>query len=142
MQMTKKDVIWSSILIAVPALALVLCVMPFMMYVYDYELREYVLCGMLNLPEDTIMSNLAPVALLATAYNVILGICYYRSQGLGTLKAIFVFSIACMLVTLLALLPRNLLLAVPYIIIPCIFLVQAVLSFIHMKEEEKRYDFD
>lgn len=136
------DTLWSSILIVLPALALVLSLIPGMLRIYDPDINQYVGCGLLNAPDSSIMSNFCPLLLVAMAYTLVLAICYYRSQSLGTMKAIFIFSVAVFVVCALALLPEKTLKPMPYSIILILWAIMSLISFIRMKKEIKRYDFD
>ena len=86
---TLWDKICSALLIAVPAVALILCLIP--MYPM-MDLDQYVLRNFLNPPNTNILTNICPMVLIVFVYTLILTICYYRSQALGTIKAIFVFN--------------------------------------------------
>lgn len=141
-QDTLADKLWSIALIALPALALIFGSIPGFLQMYDGELKHIVTCTLWNPPARNTMSNLCPLLLLIFAYTLVLALCYYRSQALGTIRAIFVFSIGCLAVSALALLPDNTVQTMPYILIPGTWAVTAVVSFIRMTLEAKRFDFD
>ena len=61
---------------------------------------------------------------------------------MGTIEAIFVFSVAVLCLSALALLPQNTVKPMPYSIMVVLWAVMSVLSFIRMKQEIARYDFD
>ena len=136
---TLADKIWSGIMIALPALALVLSVIP--MYPMVGE-EGYEICSLLNPPAKNIMTNIAPMVLIVFFYTLILAIFYYRSQALGTMKAIFIFSVVSLCVTGLALLPDNIMKPWPFMWQVLIWGIMCVISFVRMLLEIKRYDFD
>ena len=133
------DKIWSGILIFLPALALLLTLIPMypMMTQDGYELRSF-----LSPPSTNILTNICPMVTIVFLYTLILAICYYRSQALGTIKAIFIFSIVSICVTGLTLLPDHIMKPWPFMWQVYIWLAMCVISFIRMKLEIKRYDFD
>ena len=146
-KMDRKDTIWSVTLIVIAVLGLVLSVIPGMLQVYSKEMKNYVGCGLLNVPGGTVMENMMPMLLALYGYTVLLTVLYYRSQGLGTLKGIMIFGIADTLLSLMGLLPKIdaetvLLKPLPFLVIPCLFAVLTVLSIIRLRKEEARYDFD
>lgn len=136
---TLSDKLWSGIMIAFAALALILGVIP--MYPM-YQEEGYVLRSLLNPPQESIMSNICPMVMIVFVYTLVLTVCYYRSQALGTMKAIFVFSVVSLCVSALALLPENVMKPKPFILYIPFWTVMCVISFIRMKKEIKRYDFD
>ena len=137
----REDTLWdkicSALLIAIPAVALILCMIP--MYPM-MDLEQYVMRNFLNPPNTNILTNICPMVLIVFVYTLILTICYYRSQALGTIKAIFVFSIVSLCVTGIALLPEGIMKPWPFSIQVYIWLVMAVLAFVRMKMEIKRYE--
>ena len=137
----REDTLWdkicSALLIAIPAVALILCMIP--MYPM-MDLEQYVMRNFLNPPNTNILTNICPMVLIVFVYTLILTICYYRSQALGTIKAIFVFSIVSLCVTGIALLPDGVMKAWPFQIQVYIWLVMCVFSFVRMKMEIKRYE--
>ena len=135
------DKIWSSVLIALPVIACILGLLP-IMPMYSKEAAGFVACNLLSPPEGNIMTNLCPLLVILFAYTVILTVCYFRSQALGTIKAIFIFSIVCLVISALALLPHNTVQPMPYSLIILVWAVMGVVSFIRMQLEIKRYDFD
>ena len=137
-----SDRIWSIALIVLPVLVMIFCSVPGFLQMYDGELKRIVGCTMWNPPGRNIMSNLCPMLLLLFGYTLILTVCYYRSQALGTIRAIFVFSTACLVMSALALLPNNTVQVMPYVLIPVVWAVLAVASFVRMTLEAKRFDFD
>ena len=137
-----KDKVWSIVLIATAAMALLLGVIPGFFQVYDPDQKVYQACNFFNAPPSSIMSNFCPVLLVGIGYTLVLTICYLRSQALGTIKAIFVFSVAVLCLSALALLPQNTVKPMPYSIMVVLWAVMSVLSFIRMKQEIARYDFD
>ena len=144
----KSDVVWSWILIICPSICLLASVIPGMIWAYDPVVAAYRACGLLNVPDNTVLSNLAPLLLLSYAYTVLLGVIYSRNQGLGTLKAVFVFHITNTVLTLFGLIPRNvatgetMIKPMPYILLCAVFALGAILAFIRLKKEEDRYEFD
>ena len=136
------DKIFSTVLIVLPALVLLLSLIPGFLPMYDKELGTYVGCNLLNPPESNVMTNLCPVILITCIYTLILTICYFRSQALGTIKAIFVFSVTCLCASLLAFLPDQTVTLMPFVLIPGTWAVMCIVAFIRMKLEIKRYDFD
>ena len=126
-------------MIAFAAVALILGAIP--MYPMLHE-KVYVLRSFLNPPSDSVMSNVCPMVMIVFLYTLILTVCYYRSQALGTMKAIFVFSVVCLCVSGLALLPEDAMKTAPFILYIPLWTVMSVISFIRMKKEIKRYDFD
>ena len=139
---TLADKLFGSVLIALPALVLLLGLIPGFLPMYDGELARYVGCSLLSPPPDNVMTNLCPVILITGIYTLILTICYFRSQSLGTIKAIFVFSITCLVVTLLAFLPDRTVKPMPYGLLPILWTVMCIVAFVRMQLEIKRYDFD
>ena len=138
----RSDQIVSGILIAFPVLALILGLIPGFLPMYSQETASYVGCCLLNPPAGNVMTNLCPLLLIVFVYSLILTICYYRSQALGTIKAIFIFSVVCLAVSLLAFLPRQTVQVMPYALIPGLWGIMCIVSFIRMQLEIKRYDFD
>ena len=139
---TLADKLFSGVLIALPALVVLLGLIPGFLPMYDGEQATYVGCSLLDPPADNVMSNLCPVILITCIYTLILTICYFRSQALGTIKAIFVFSVTCLVVSLLAFLPDRTVKPMPYGLLPIIWAVMCVVAFVRMRLEIKRYDFD
>ena len=139
---TRTDIIVSSILIALPALTLILGVIPGFIPMYDGELAAYAPCSLLSPPDSNVMVNLSPLLLILYAYTLILGICYFRSQALGTIKALFVFSVTCLGVSMLAYLPPKTVTVFPFVLIPITWGIMSIVTFIRMQLEIKRYDFD
>ena len=136
---TLSDKIWSGIMIGLAALALVLGLIPMYPMLHD---KQYVLCSLLTPPDDSIMSNVCPMVMIVYLYTLIVTVCYYRSQALGTMKAIFVFSVVSLCVSALALLPERVMKPSPFWLFLVLWGVMCVVSFIRMKMEIKRYDFD
>ena len=136
---TLSDKIWSGIMIGLAALALVLGLIPMYPMLHD---MQYVLCCLLTPPDDSIMSNVCPMLMIVYLYTLIVTVCYYRSQALGTMKAIFVFSVVSLCVSALALLPERVMKPSPFWLFLVLWGVMCVVSFIRMKMEIKRYDFD
>ena len=139
---TRSDRIWSIVLIALPVLAVLLGSIPGFLKMYDGDLYRMVGCTLWNPPARNIMSNLCPAMLLIFAYTLILTVCYYRSQALGTIRAIFVFSIASLFMSAIALLPDNTVKAMPFALIPMLWGALTIVSGIRMTLEAKRFDFD
>ena len=139
---TTKDRVWSIALIALPALILILGLIPGFFQVYDLDEKLYQACNFFNAPPSSIMSNFCPLLLVGVGYTLVLTVCYFRSQALGTIKAIFVFSITMLVLSALALVPPETLKPMPYSIMVLLWAVMSVLSFIRMKNEIARYDFD
>ena len=137
-----SDKIWSIVLIALPVLAMLLGSIPGFLKMYDGQLYRMVGCTLWNPPERNIMSNLCPAMLLIFAYTLILTVCYYRSQALGTIRGIFVLSVACFVISGMALLPNNTVKDMPFALIPGIWVIMSVVAFIRMTLEAKRFDFD
>ena len=136
---TLADKIWSGIMIALSAIALLLSVIPMYPMVGD---EGYELCSLLSPPSKNILTNICPMVLMVFVYNLILTICYYRSQALGTMKAIFIFSIVSLCVTGLTLLPENIMKPLPFMWLVFLWGAMCVISFVRMLLEIKRYDFD
>ena len=90
----------------------------------------------------SILAAFIILLLVLFAYTLVLTICYIRSQALGTIKAIFVFSVVDLVFGLLALLPERTLKPMPFAIIVVVSAVLCVVAFIRMQMEIKRYDFD
>lgn len=143
-----KDRVWSWILILLPAGILAASLIPGIMQMYDYELGRYVSCGLLNMPEGTVMDSLRLPLLAALAYWVVLGIMYYRNQGLGTLKAIMIFGFLSAFLASMGLILKAesanvaLVKGMPFGLLPIVSLVVAVLAIVRLKQEEKNYEFD
>ena len=138
---TIADKIWSIALIAFPALALILGSIPNFLPMYEGDMGAMVKCSLWNPPASNIMSNICPLLLIVFAYTLILTLCYYRSQALGTIKAIFIFSILCLVLSAMALLPHHTVQTMPYALIPILFVIMGIASFIKMQIEIKRFDF-
>ena len=134
---TLWDKIWSIVMIVLPAVSLILCLIPMYPMMAD---NQYVLRNFLNPPNTNILTNVCPMVLIVFAYTLILSICYYRSQALGTMKAIFIFSVVALCVTGLTLLPDGIMKSWPFVIHVYLWAVMCVISFIRMKLEIKRYD--
>ena len=133
------DKIWSGIMIALPALALILGLIPMYSMTGD---KGYELCSLLNPPSKNILTNICPMVLIVFVYTLILTVCYYRSQALGTMKAIFIFSVVSLCVTGLALLPDGIMKPWPFLLYVPLWAIMCVISLIRMLSEIKRYDFD
>jgi len=147
--LSTKDRVWSWLLIVLPALILIASLIPGIMQMYDNVQKQYVACGLLNMPgEETAMHNIRLPLLAALAYWVILGVMYYRSQGLGTLKAIMIFGFLCAFLFAIALIVKansvniTLVKGMPYGLLPIACLAVSVLSIVRLKMEEKNYEFD
>ena len=144
MFMTKKsDLVWSWIIIGLTALALVWGLIPGLMTMYSKDAGEfggYVPACLWKVPEGNIMGNVAPLLIVAFGYCLLVGFIYLRNQSIGTIRGLFIMSIVCMLLSLMALLPHNTVEKWPYSVIPCIFAVQTVVSFIRMKLQQRALD--
>ena len=136
---TLSDKIWSSVLIFFQVLAVILSLIP--MYPMKSD-GEYILCSLLSPPAKNLLTNVCPVVLIVTAYTLILAICYFRSQALGTIRAIFIFSIVALFAAGLMLLPKDVMKPWPFVWHAILWAVMAVISFIRMTLEAKRFDFD
>jgi bacteriorhodopsin len=86
------------------------------------------------------MSNVAPLLIIFFAYTLLVGFIYLRNQSIGTIRGLFIMSIVCCALSLMALLPHYTVEKWPYSVIPCIFGVQIVVSFIRMKLQQHELD--
>lgn len=141
-QDTVADRVWCVALIALPALAVLLGSIPGFLLMYDGQTKGVVGCTLWNPPVRNIMSNLCPLLLVLFGYTLVLAVCYYRSQALGTVRALFVFSVVCLVVSTLALLLDHTVMLMPYVLIPGTWVVMSVVCFIRMTLEAKRFEFD
>lgn len=139
-QTKKSDLVWSWIIISLTMLALVWGLIPGLMTVYDKKTASYIPGCLWNVPASNIMSNVAPLLLIAFGYCLLVGFIYLRNQSIGTIRGLFIMSIVCCLLSLMALLPHYTVEKWPYSVIPCIFGVQIVVSFIRMKLQQREID--
>ena len=139
-QTKKSDLVWSWIIIGLTALALLWGLIPGSMTMYDKQTDSYVPGCLLKVPASNIMSNVAPLLIIFFAYTLLVGFIYLRNQSIGTIRGLFIMSIVCCALSLMALLPHYTVEKWPYSVIPCIFGVQIVVSFIRMKLQQHELD--
>ena len=139
-QTKKSDLVWSWIIIGLTALALVWGLIPGLMTMYDKQTDSYIPGCLLKVPAANIMSNVAPLLIIFFAYTLLVGFIYLRNQSIGTIRGLFIMSIVCCALSLMALLPHYTVEKWPYSVIPCIFGVQIVVSFIRMKLQQHELD--
>lgn len=139
-QTKKSDLVWSWIIIGLTALALLWGLIPGLMTMYDKQTDSYVPGCLLKVPASNIMSNVAPLLIIFFAYTLLVGFIYLRNQSIGTIRGLFIMSIVCCALSLMALLPHYTVEKWPYSVIPCIFGVQIVVSFIRMKLQQHELD--
>ena len=135
-----RDLVWSWILVGLNILAVVLCIIPGFIKMYDKQSDSYVPGSFLDVPSSNIMSNVAPLLLVVFAYCLIVAFMYLRGQSLGSIRGYFVGCVATLVLTLMAMLPDHTVADMPYAIIPAIWGVQCVLAFIRMVMEKRRMD--
>lgn len=140
LEVRKRDLIWSWILIGLNGLSLLLGMIPGMIKIYDKEVQDFVNGCLWKVPSGNIMSNIAPLLIVAFAYSLLTCFIYLKGQSVGKIRGILVLSIACGVLSLLPMLPPGIILKMPYGIISCIWGVQSIAAFIRMKMEEKRFD--
>ena len=139
-QTKKSDLVWSWIIISLTLAGLIWGLIPGLMTVYDKQTASYIPGCLWKVPASNIMSNVAPLLIAAFAYCLLTGFIYLRNQSIGTIKGLFIMSIVCVLLSLMALLPHYTVEKWPYSVIPCIFGVQTVVSFIRMKLQQYELD--
>lgn len=139
-QTRKSDLIWSWIIIGLTMLALIWGMIPGLMTVYDKQSDSYIPGCLWKVPASNIMSNVAPLLIVAFGYCLLVGFIYLRNQSIGTIRGLFIMSIVCCLLSLMSLLPHYTVEKWPYSVIPCIFGVQIVVSFIRMKLQQREID--
>ena len=139
-QTKKSDLVWSWIIIGLTALALLWGLIPGLMTIYDKQTDSYIPGCLLKVPASNIMSNVAPLLIIFFAYTLLVGFIYLRNQSIGTIRGLFIMSIVCCALSLMALLPHYTVEKWPYSVIPCIFGVQIVVSFIRMKLQQHELD--
>ena len=110
------------------------------MTVYDKQTASYIPGCLWKVPASNIMSNVAPLLIAAFAYCLLTGFVYLRNQSIGGIRGLFIMSIVCELLSLMALLPRYTVEKWPYSVIPCIFGVQILVTFIRMKLQQHELD--
>ena len=135
-----SDLIWSWTLVVLNILSIVLGIFPGFLKLYDKQTDSFVPGSLLKVPASNIMSNMAPLLLVVFAYCLIVSFMYLRSQSLGSIRGYFVGAVATCVLTLMAMLPSNTVADMPYAIIPAIWGVVSVMSFIRMKVEKYRLD--
>ena len=136
----KQDVIISWTMIVLNVLPIILVLIPGFIQMYDQEQEKYVSGCLWKIPAENVMKSMAPVLILLFSYCLILTICYFRSQSVNTCKAVMVFAFAACIIALMALMPDNTILTMPYIIVPALFFVLGILSIVRFVMEQKRFD--
>ena len=139
-QTKKSDLVWSWIIISLTAFALLWGLIPGLMTVYDKQTASYIPGCLWKVPASNIMSNVAPLLIMAFGYCLLVGFIYLRNQSIGTIRGLFIMSIVCLLLSLMSLLPHYTVEKWPYSVIPCIFGVQTVVTFIRMKLQQRELD--
>ena len=136
----KSDLVWSWIIIGLTIAALVWGLIPGLMTMYDVQTDTYIPACLWKVPSSNIMANVAPLLIVAFAYCLLTGFIYLRNQTIGSIRGLFIMSIVCCLLSLMSLMPRYTVEKWPYSVIPCIFAVQTVVSFIRMKLQQHELD--
>ena len=139
-QTKKSDLVWSWIIISLTMLALLWGLIPGLMTVYDKQTASYIPGCLWKVPASNIMSNVAPLLIAAFAYCLLTGFVYLRNQSIGGIRGLFIMSIVCELLSLMALLPHYTVEKWPYSVIPCIFGAQILVTFIRMKLQQHELD--
>ena len=127
----KSDIIWSWSLIGLNILALLWGLIPGLITMYDAKLG-YVPGCLWDVPKGNLMENLGPLLIIAFIYCMIVGFIHLRNQSLGSIRGLFVGSVAVCVLSLMALLPHDTVQSMPYGVIPIILGVQSVASCIRM----------
>ena len=140
LEVRKSDLIWSWTLIALNALALIWGLIPGSMTMYSKETADYVTACLWKIPEGNIMGNVAPMLIIVFIYCLIAGFIHLRNQTVGSIRGLFVGSVACCLLSLMAILPHNTVEDWPYSVIPCLLGLQSVLATIRMILTKRRWD--
>lgn len=135
-----SDLVWSWLLVGLNILSILLSIIPGFIKMYDKQTDSYIGGSLLDVPDSNIMSNMAPLLLIVFAYCLIVSVMYLRGQSLGAIRGYFVGAVATCVLALMALLPSNTVATVPYAVIPAIWGLVSVLSFIRMKMEKHRLD--
>ena len=140
LEVRKRDLVWSWTLIALNALALIWGLIPGLMTMYSRDAGGYVAACLWKVPEGNIMSNVAPMLIIVFIYCLIAAFVHLRNQTVGSIRGLFVGSVACCLLSLMAILPADTVEDWPYSVIPCILGMQSLLSAIRMVLTKKRWD--
>ena len=126
---------------AFPALAFIIGMIPGFFWIYDPDTERYAPCNFFNAPPSSVMSTFCPLLVIGIVYVFVLTFCYFRSQSLGMIKAVFVFSVTVCILCALMLIPTQMVTAMPYGLMVILWGVMSLISFIRMKSEIARYDF-
>ena len=126
-----RDTIWSWCLIGLNVLALIWGLIPGLMTMYDVKLG-YVNGCLWNVPKGNVMENLGPLLIIVFIYCLIVGFIHLRNQSIGSIRGFFVGSVACCVLSLMALLPHDTVETMPYGVIPMILGVQSIAACVRM----------
>lgn len=137
----KKDTAWGVTLFVMALLPLLLGLIPGITMMVDEETGAVHAKNLLMLGN---WNNGGVTGALITVVNVYLSVMsgyYIRNQSEGLMKGIFLGAIVEVVVGVAAILTEPLLCPVPFLVIPVLAVVECVLAFIRMKQEQRRFDW-
>lgn len=139
--MKKADAVISTILTALPLVALLLGMIPGSIRLYDPQTQltnHY--CLLSSTPSD-MLATTVPLLLIVPLYVSVLGFFYLREQKLNTLKALMIFAAPAAVIPWMPVLLDSNLLFWPYGVIPVLLTVEWVASFIYYKIQDAKYEY-
>lgn len=136
----KKDTTWGITLFVMALLPLLLGLIPGITMMVDEDTGVVYAKNLLMLDD---WNNGGITGALITVVNVYLAIMtgyYIRNQSEGLMKAVLIGTVIEVVVGVAAILTEPLLRPVPFFVIPVLAVVEFVLAFIRMKQEQNRFD--
>ena len=136
----KKDTAWGITLFAMALLPILLGLIPGITMMVEEDTGMVHAKNLLMLGD---WNNGGVTGALITVVNVYLAIMsgyYIRNQSEGLIKGILIGTIMEIVVGVAALLTEPMLRPVPFFVIPVLAVVEFVLAFIRMKQEQHRFD--
>ena len=140
----KKQFNWNILLVVLPALCLILCILPGTVQTEHVtkEGTEIVTSAIVwGAPEGSTLSYCAYLFPLMLAYLIGAGIIYYRNEGDGMGKGIIVLSAAAVFFTVLPLLVNRGMTVFPYLLLPAMLAANGIAAyFITNKKLKSKYE--
>lgn len=136
-----SDRVWSVILLVIPCVALLLCMIPGMLRMWDEERKAFVNCTIFNGPETSFMSLLMPLFLIIFGVTIAIAVAYSRGQSLTTIRGLLVAAWVTCAFTFMVSFLETTLETWPFLTVPILMLVEAILVTVRSKLEEKYFDF-
>lgn len=142
-ELSRKDKLWSWILLICPIGILAASAIPGIMEVFYWDARFYTGCSLFTMPGETDMSGIRIMLFLAMGYWVVTGCLYCKLHSRGPLIIYTVLSGICTVLFALGLTLDGthlhpLIKPFPYGLLPALCLVVTVLSLVCLIKMKKR----